>query len=75
MLDQLQKPEYIHVLLNHLPITGLLVSATALLIALILRSRQGQICALAVIALCSVGGMASLSYRKSRIPKRPPDRR
>ena len=53
VLDQPQKPEYIHVLLNHLPTTGLLVSTTALLIALILRSRHGQICALAVIALCS----------------------
>jgi hypothetical protein len=42
--DLLKKPEYIHVVLNHLPIYGTIVGALAL--SLILRSRATQITAL-----------------------------
>jgi hypothetical protein len=45
-LDLLQKPEYIHVMLNHLPIYGTMLGAVALVISLILRSRPAQITAL-----------------------------
>ncbi len=49
-LELLQRPEYIHVVLNHLPIYGTILGALALAIALILRSRSAQITAL-VLAL------------------------
>jgi hypothetical protein len=51
-LELLKKPEYIHVVLNHLPIFGTILAALALAISLILRSRAAQITALilAVIA-------------------------
>src|SRR5260370_17139261 len=45
-LDLLKKPEYIHVVLNHLPIYGTILAALALAISLILRSRAAQITAL-----------------------------
>jgi hypothetical protein len=45
-LDLLKKPEYIHVVLNHLPIYGVLLAAVALAISLVLRSRAAQITAL-----------------------------
>jgi hypothetical protein len=45
-LDLLKKPEYIHVVLNHLPIYGTMLGALALAISLVLRSRAAQITAL-----------------------------
>jgi hypothetical protein len=53
-LDLLKKPEYIHVLLNHLPIYGTILAALALAISLMLRSRAAQITAL-VLALIAGG--------------------
>src|SRR5258708_20296441 len=47
-LDLLKKPEYIHVVLNHLPIFGTILGALALAISLILRSRAGQVTALII---------------------------
>jgi hypothetical protein len=47
-LDLIQKPEYLHVVLNHLPIYGTMLGALALVISLILRSRTAQITALIV---------------------------
>jgi len=44
--DLLRKPEYLHVLLNHLPIYGTILGALALAISLVLRSRAAQITAL-----------------------------
>ena len=44
--DLLRKPEYVHVLLNHLPIYGTILGALALSISLVLRSRAAQITAL-----------------------------
>ena len=45
-LELLKKPEYIHVVLNHLPIYGTIMGALSLAISLILRSRAAQITAL-----------------------------
>ena len=45
-LELLKKPEYIHVVLNHLPIYGTILAALALAISLILRSRAAQITAI-----------------------------
>src|SRR5438132_1848493 len=47
-LDLLKKPEYIHVVLNHLPIFGTILGALALAISLILRSRAAQVTALII---------------------------
>ena len=54
LLRDLQQPEYIHVLLNPLPVYGLLVGWIGLAIALILRSRRAQIATLILVLLSSV---------------------
>jgi len=45
----LKQPEYIHVLLNPLPIYGLALGAVALVIAMILKNRRAQITALILV--------------------------
>jgi hypothetical protein len=52
-LRALRQPEYIHTLLNPLPIYGLGVGLLGLMIALLLRSRPAQIATLAIILVCS----------------------
>jgi len=45
----LKQPEYVHVLLNPLPIYGLALGGLALVTAMILRNRRAQITALVLI--------------------------
>jgi hypothetical protein len=47
----LRQPEYVHVLLNPLPIYGLAMGWIGLLIAIIMRSRRAQITTLIVVLL------------------------
>ncbi len=47
----LQRPEYLHVVLNHLPVVGLAVAAAALIVALTIKSRGAVLGALALVAL------------------------
>ena len=49
----LRQPEYIHVLINPLPIYGLFLSWVGLIIALFLRSRRAQIATLALVLISS----------------------
>ena len=51
LLRDLRQPEYIHVLINPLPIYGLAMAWIGLIIALILRSRRAQITALAIVLI------------------------
>jgi dolichol kinase len=53
-LDILRKPEYIHVVLNHLPIYGTILAAIALAVSLLLRSRAAQITALILTLIAGV---------------------
>jgi dolichol kinase len=54
LLRDLRQPEYLHTLLNPLPIYGLSAGLIALVIALILRSRPAQIAALWVMLICAL---------------------
>ena len=54
MLRDLRQPEYIHVLLNPLPVYGLLVGWVGLVIGLALRSRRAQIATLTLVLLSSI---------------------
>ena len=49
-----QQPEYVHVLLNHFPITGLFIGLLFLIVALILKSRPAQFFALAMVGLLAL---------------------
>ena len=52
-LRDLRQPEYIHVLINPLPIYGLFLSWVGLIIALFLKSRRAQIATLALVLTSS----------------------
>jgi hypothetical protein len=54
LLRDLRQPEYIHVLLNPLPVYGLLVGWVGLVIGLALRSRHAQIATLSLVLLSSI---------------------
>ena len=53
LLRDLQQPEYIHVLLNPLPVYGLLIGLIGLVLALILKSRRAQIATLTLVFISS----------------------
>jgi hypothetical protein len=51
MFDELRKPEYVHVLLNPLPVYATAMGVLALAVALLLRSRQAQLTGLLIILI------------------------
>lgn len=51
-LQDLSQPEYVHVLINPLPVYGLAIGVLGLVIGLCLRSRPAQVTALLLILLC-----------------------
>jgi dolichol kinase len=55
-LDLLRRPEYLHVVLNHLPIEGTIFGVLALIFSFVLRSRAVQIVALVLLLIA--GGSA-----------------
>jgi hypothetical protein len=54
LVRDLRQPEYIHVLLNPLPVYGLLVGWVGLVISLALRSRRAQIATLSLVLISSI---------------------
>ena len=54
ILHGLRQPEYVHVLLNPVPVYGLLVSWIGLIIAFFLKSRRAQIATLALVFMCAL---------------------
>src|SRR5215468_12008839 len=53
-LRGLRQPEYVHVLLNPLPVYGLLISWIALIAALISKSRKAHIVSLLLLFITSI---------------------
>src|SRR5881398_2597490 len=53
LLRDLQQHEYVHVLLNPLPVYGLLIGLIGLVLALILKSRRAQIATLTLVLISS----------------------
>jgi hypothetical protein len=51
LLRDLRQPEYIHVLLNPLPVYGLAVGLLGLIVAFFLRSRPAQIATLLIVLI------------------------
>jgi hypothetical protein len=54
ILRGLRQPEYVHVLLNPLPVYGLLVSWLGLIIAVFLKSRRAQVATLVLVLISSL---------------------
>jgi hypothetical protein len=53
ILRDLRQPEYIHVLINPLPVYGLAIGLIGLIIAFFLRSRPAQIATLILVLICA----------------------
>lgn len=62
LLRSLRQPEYVHVLLNPLPVYGLLLSWIGVIIAFVLKSRRAQIATLALVLLSSVSAWPVYEY-------------
>ncbi len=58
----LEQPEYVHTLINPLPIYGLALGVVALIIALFLRNRTAQIPALAVIFIAAASAWPAAHF-------------
>ncbi len=58
----LRQPEYVHVALNHFPLTGLIVAALGLVIALICRNRAAIFLGLLLVALASLSVWPVFEY-------------
>jgi len=54
VLRGLRQPEYVHVLLNPLPVYGLLIAWVGLIIALFLKSRRAQVATLVLVFVTSL---------------------
>ena len=62
MIAHLSKPEYVHVLLNPLPVYGLGLGAVGLIIALSLGSRGARVTALALVMLSAASAWPVYHY-------------
>jgi hypothetical protein len=61
-LRGLRQPEYVHVLLNPLPVYGLLVSWIALIVALISKSRRALIVTLILVFITSISAWPTFEF-------------
>ena len=52
-LSLLQQPEYIHILLNHIPVVGLLISVISLIAAVLLNKPSAIFISLGLVAICA----------------------
>src|SRR5438093_11229978 len=72
LLRALRQPEYIHVLLNPLPVYGLLTGLIGLVIALILKSRRAQIATLALVLISSASAWPDYEFGHQRYERVQP---
>src|SRR6476646_4915272 len=62
ILRDLQRPEYLHVLINPLPVYGLAIALFGLLAAVYLGTRGGQITSLVLIFACAASAWPVAHY-------------
>jgi hypothetical protein len=60
--DALSQPEYVHVLLNPLPVYGLATGVLGLVLAMALRSRTAQVVTLIIILICAASAWPVYQY-------------
>ena len=54
VLRDLRQPEYIHVLLNPLPVYGLLIAWIGLIVAFFFKNRRAQLATLVLVLISSI---------------------
>lgn len=62
LLRDLRQPEYVHVLINQLPILGLAMGCIGLIVALIFRSRSAKIVALAIVLISATSAWPTYEF-------------
>ena len=62
LLKDLAQPEYLHVLLNPLPVYGLAIALVGLIVAMCLGARGGQVTALVLIFICAASAWPVVHY-------------
>lgn len=62
LLQDLRQPEYLHILINPLPIYGLAIALCGLIAALYLGTRGGRVAALVLIFICSASAWPAAHY-------------
>jgi disulfide bond formation protein DsbB len=62
LIRDLRQPEYIHVLINPLPVYGLAISLVGLIVALFLRSRPAQVTALVLVLVTAASAWPVAHY-------------
>jgi hypothetical protein len=60
--QHLSDPEYVHVLINPLPVYGLSIAVLGLALALFLRTQRLTIAALVLVFVCSISAWPTYSY-------------
>jgi glucan phosphoethanolaminetransferase (alkaline phosphatase superfamily) len=60
--QDLSQPEYVHVLINPLPVYGLAMGVLALLVAFMIRSRRAQVVALVLIVVSAASAWPAFIY-------------
>jgi len=64
LLRDFRQPEYIHVLINPLPVYGLAMGLVGLIVAFFLRSRPAQIVALIIVLICALSAWPTFALGK-----------
>jgi hypothetical protein len=62
ILRDLQQPEYLHVLINPLPVYGLAIALFGLIAAIYLGTRGGQVTALVLVFVCAASAWPAAHY-------------
>jgi hypothetical protein len=62
IIEHLSKPEYVHVLLNPLPVYGLAVGVLGVMIALFLKTKAARVTALALVLLSAASAWPVYYY-------------
>ena len=70
LLRDLRQPEYIHVLINPLPIYGLAMGWIGLIIAFVLKSRRAQIATLSLVLISSASAWPVFEFGEGALRPR-----
>lgn len=62
LLRDLRQPEYVHVLINQLPILGLALGCVGLIVALLLRSRPAKIATLVIVLISAASAWPTYEF-------------
>jgi len=60
--EHLSDPEYVHVLINPLPVYGLSIAVLALVLAVFLRTQRLTVAALVLVFICSISAWPTYRY-------------